>query len=421
MPVRVVNMFFEITNIGKIKEARLDMRGMTVLAGHNSTGKSTVGKALYCIFNAFSESDKTIIQTRKSDIVDMLTRYTRLPFVPQGRIDKLTDRILAKINSFQEMQKIIQEAIGQDIIVPRTAEDSVEILLKKIRDYAEVSDKEIQKVILSRYLAAEFDEQITHVNQPKQKGKISLSFKNQKFNLVADIVGKECVEYVDSVGIMNRAFYADSPFIVDTIKSNVSRHYRTKYNHRHDVSRSFHLPSRSNNISEEVIGRQKLQFVMDRINLIIPGYFDKTESRRLGFREQGLDQPLELTNVSAGMKTLLIIKRLLETGAIKERDVLILDEPEIHLHPDWQLKFAEVLVLLQQAFNLTVLLTTHSPYFLEAVEVYSSRHGISDNYACYLTSKEGDCYVVNDVTQNMESVYKLLAEPFQELEDTRYE
>ena len=184
-------MFFELINIGKIKEARLDMRGMTVLTGHNSTGKSTVGKALYCIFNAFSESDKTIIQTRKSDIEDMLNRYTRPSFVPQRRIDKLADRILARINSFQEMQKIIQEAIEQDIIVPRTAEDSVEILLKKIRSYAEVSDEEIQKVILSRYLAAEFDGQITrstylyqrHKKTSRQKGKHSILSFHQSIKI----------------------------------------------------------------------------------------------------------------------------------------------------------------------------------------------------------------------------------------------
>ena len=36
-----------IENIGKIKKAEFDFRGITVIAGNNNTGKSTVGKVLY--------------------------------------------------------------------------------------------------------------------------------------------------------------------------------------------------------------------------------------------------------------------------------------------------------------------------------------------------------------------------------------
>jgi predicted ATP-dependent endonuclease of OLD family len=94
------------------------------------------------------------------------------------------------------------------------------------------------------------------------------------------------------------------------------------------------------------------------------------------FLENGLNEPIPFFNVSVGIKTFLIIKRLLELGEIKERDILIFDEPENHLHPAWQLQFAEILVLLQKEFNLTILLATHSPYFLESIEAYSEKHGI---------------------------------------------
>ena len=44
-------MRIKISNIGKIKEADVTINGITVIAGENNTGKSTVGKALYAIFN----------------------------------------------------------------------------------------------------------------------------------------------------------------------------------------------------------------------------------------------------------------------------------------------------------------------------------------------------------------------------------
>ena len=93
---------------------------------------------------------------------------------------------------------------------------------------------------------------------------------------------------------------------------------------------------------------------MSNISSVIEGEFKVSEDN-LQFVEHGFHKPVPLSSVSAGIKTFLIIKRLLELGEIKERGILILDEPEIHLHPAWQLKFAEILVLLQKEFNLTIL------------------------------------------------------------------
>lgn len=84
-----------------------------------------------------------------------------------------------------------------------------------------------------------------------------------------------------------------------------------------------------------------------------------------------MKEPLDIVNISTGMKSFIIIKTLLQNGSIDENGIIILDEPEIHLHPEWQLKFAEIIVLLQKEFGLNILLNTHSPYFLNAIEVYS--------------------------------------------------
>ena len=44
---------------------------------------------------------------------------------------------------------------------------------------------------------------------------------------------------------------------------------------------------------------------------------------------------------------------------------MILDEPEIHLHPEWQLAYAELIVLLEKKFDLSIVVTTHSRDFFE--------------------------------------------------------
>ena len=55
--------------------------------------------------------------------------------------------------------------------------------------------------------------------------------------------------------------------------------------------------------------------------------------------------------------------------------IIIIDEPEIHLHPEWQLIFAELIVLIQKEFGMHILLNTHSPYFLNAIQVFSKKYG----------------------------------------------
>ena len=91
------------------------------------------------------------------------------------------------------------------------------------------------------------------------------------------------------------------------------------------------------------------------------------------------------------------------------------------MHPQWQLLFAELIVLIQKEFNMHILLNTHSPYFLQAIEVYAAKYEIADKCKYYLAQLEGDMAVINDVSDSTETIYKLLAKPFQDLENVRYE
>ena len=42
-----------LKNIGKLNEANIALNGITVIAGQNDTGKSTVGKVLFSVFNSY--------------------------------------------------------------------------------------------------------------------------------------------------------------------------------------------------------------------------------------------------------------------------------------------------------------------------------------------------------------------------------
>ena len=59
-------MKLSISNLAKIKQADIDIDGITVVAGENNTGKSTIGKVLFSTFNSlYNITDKIYNQRLK--------------------------------------------------------------------------------------------------------------------------------------------------------------------------------------------------------------------------------------------------------------------------------------------------------------------------------------------------------------------
>ena len=55
-------MELKLKNIGMINEANVKIDGLTVIAGENDTGKSTVGKALYSSLNSIKDITRFSIE-----------------------------------------------------------------------------------------------------------------------------------------------------------------------------------------------------------------------------------------------------------------------------------------------------------------------------------------------------------------------
>ena len=60
------NLTFE--NIGIIKQAKVALNGLTVIAGENDTGKSTVGKLMFAIVKALSRFEQDLNEDQKKQI-----------------------------------------------------------------------------------------------------------------------------------------------------------------------------------------------------------------------------------------------------------------------------------------------------------------------------------------------------------------
>lgn len=68
-------MRLKIENIAKVASADIKLNGITVIAGENNTGKSTVGKVLFSLLNCFYNIDHSIIEERVNEIYQKIKRF----------------------------------------------------------------------------------------------------------------------------------------------------------------------------------------------------------------------------------------------------------------------------------------------------------------------------------------------------------
>ena len=102
----------------------------------------------------------------------------------------------------------------------------------------------------------------------------------------------------------------------------------------------------------------------------------------------GLD--IDISEAATGIKSFAYILRLLENGWLNNQTLLIIDEPEAHLHPQWIVEFARVLVHLQKELGVKVLIASHDPDMVAAIHDMSQYYHISDDTNFYIAENSGE-------------------------------
>ena len=85
----------------------------------------------------------------------------------------------------------------------------------------------------------------------------------------------------------------------------------------------------------------------------------------------------EILNTAYGIKSFGLLQLLNNNGYLNKKYLLILDEPEVHLHPEWQIKYADLIVNLVKN-GIYVLVNSHSPYMIQAIKHYSKEYGLEN-------------------------------------------
>ena len=88
-----------------------------------------------------------------------------------------------------------------------------------------------------------------------------------------------------------------------------------------------------------------------------------------------------------GIKALAPLQVLDSYGLLDSNTLLILDEPEVHLHPQWIVECAESLVNLVAKRQVRVLVASHSPYLIQALQRFAARALGAGQFRFYLAEE----------------------------------
>lgn len=414
-------MKLKIKNFGLIEEADIDIGKITLIAGNNATGKSTTSKLLYSIIHSKSKSaDEFVNRDYEKFLTNKIGKIEKLLINNFNKfenyfflVEKL-NKIKLEKNKIEELNKI-KDLISENKEIELEIKDEIlgeletieKVMTQKIDDY------EILKRVMKLTMENEFDNQLLtnfdKGNFKYESGKhgIYLAMNIDSENQISPIEIDINANYLNNFNI-DEVYYLETPFILE-FSEMISN--RTNFDHYSLLLNKLMQPPKEKSIFEQEINKKYLK-IENKINQIIKGqlYYDN-QARGFLFKENA--RVFNVSNIASGIKSISIIQMILGKMELDRYSYLIMDEPEVHLHPEWQLKLAEIIVMLAKELGVHIYINSHSPYFIEAIEVYSKFYKLEEvNY--YLTKKgQNSKFKIERITEeHMEEMYRHLATPY---------
>lgn len=454
LPILNLGEHIEVKNIGKIKSANIKLNGLTVIAGVNDTGKSTIGKVVFSIIKAISRYEQDLNESKEqilyTKIEKLYFKLRRLPnfeklqseFYPKSFVNQLKKFLDRKqislfsdeneeeldIDRFFEYKQSLLSGFPNNIL-NELSDIKKNVLLKE--DKQEQIRRALNRVIFSEFLS-EISPKGTNkksIINYKAGNSLILAIEFEQNKITSSTCNDELM-FSDVV-------YIETPLLLqmyDLIQAaNTMFENETTDSHSSLLQRS--RPKVSLHIKDLMAKIENAKYfsntffesdfasidVLKNISNIINGgfTFDKDNNDLVFTMNKGDENKsvkIKPVNTASGIKSFGLIQLLLQANILNDKCLLIIDEPENHLHPEWQVKYAQMLVELVKS-EISVIVTSHSPYMIQALKYYSEESNIQDKTAYYFAELDENKTQSNirEVTNDLNVIFSTLAAPLRDL------
>ena len=391
---------FTLKNFRAVESADLELPGITIIAGKNGSGKSSISKVLYAILDTAARFEtfvtKDVDEKKRhlfSDVVDLVLNFAyQLPDLSRDQIRRLfpssnttspqswaieaksvfidnqvlVDQHRDVLSNFLERaHRVLDIKEGKCL----TANDLFDVIKTKF----DLFDMEREEKTYSRPIDVLNERVLNILEQPVDFETTNVFFNN-------DQLVKVQTKRLDSPVDIKSVFYIDTPLVSDLCDMSLNRFADRRLEHREHLARALRTPAK-------VTSSQ----IYDVMKSIVHG---ETESKktpagyRLMFKSDDFNQVFSLFHCATGVKAFSLLQLLLSNHKIDDGTLLILDEPESNLHPEWIVEYARAVVLLHKNFGVRFLISTHSTDFVAAIQAISKNEDQESSVRFYLAEKQ---------------------------------
>ena len=365
-----MSLTVRLKNIGILKQAEFSLGDLTLICGENNTGKTYAACALY----GFLESWRRFIRfpISNAQIQQALTEPVKI------------DLAQATDNMFKEACKKYTEQLDKFFAASegtfqnsefRLATDEIDLRNKKFNSI--LTSLQNPAFIFSKGKGSE-EAILTSRTKEKQKKEIDTDSVKSAIDFViltdvfADFLPKPFIFSAERTGVA--VFRKELSFARDRLLKEMSQagknmdprellfkayqNYSTPIENNVDFARELEDIAKN----KSFIAKEHPE-VLDDFTDIVGGTYTITQNDQLYYIPKGTRLKLTMVESSSSVRSLLDLSFYLNCIAEKG-DLLMIDEPELSLHPENQRRIARLFARLAN-IGVKVFVTTHSDYIVK--------------------------------------------------------
>ncbi len=406
----------ELKNIRSVRDANIVFDGITVITGENGSGKSTISKLTYHLFRTSIEFEKIVEDKLQDELKRIYRSLDQLSRELEYFLDK--DEYIKIRNSFRNFYRYENQLslFEEDNSIFSAIDALINIFTNEninLKNNKQLSQRLKRiKIIISNSIPTDDYEKIEipellivlknfikdHIQQTTNyKENRPLSILNEKlaeafydssitnsFNIYeygVPIIDRDKNKLLPIHSIQKVA-YIDTPMIIG-IDFLAERAHWDDINELISNKKTYKSDSELDSIFKNEILKGDVSYNENEIS----------SQTFIYKRDDGKD--FDLLECATGLKSFSLLQLLFKNGFLNNQTLLIIDEPEVHLHPQWIVEYARLIVLFNKYLGVKFLIASHNPDMISAIKYISKKENSCKDLNFYLATKYKKTYTYN--------------------------
>ena len=370
-----MSLKIRLKNLGILKQAEFSLGDLTLICGENNTGKTYAAYALYCFLDSwrkhisFPVNDAHVqsLLTNiviKIDLAEYVKMADRMLAEACKRYTDQLDTVFAACKGQFRNSKFRVQTVALNDILDKEYEGTIEV--HKLPDFHYFKKKESEELTVYRSMS---------MVQGKEVG--AFAVEDAIRSIVGNVIFSDFfpTPFISSVERTGAAIFQwEIDFARNRLLEEMGRAnpkidpqdllFKAYPSYPIPIEESVDFIRQLENVAkEESFLAKEHPEVLDDFADIIGGEYTITQNDQLYYTPKGTRLKLTMVESSSAVRSLLDLGFYLRHVAQKG-DLLMVDEPELSLHPANQRRIARLFARLVN-LGVKVFITTHSDYIVK--------------------------------------------------------